>query len=285
MKLFSQGRKVILSVLFLFFSTLCGVIAQPHNIGQPDTRFLSQEGATEALNNFRRQRIVGDYAMRFILEKTDLKGKKTSLFGSMWGGWREGNVVRLEVPKQKEFNGLELLVYGGQDAKAWMITGDGSIEKLDEKKYATPIVDEFVFTPFHILMPFIYWNDATYTGGAKVKGRNVQKFELRPPKDYSADVSMIRIYLDDVYNALIKAEIFDKAGTMQTELTVSTIKKVQDQWIAKTIDLIDAKKKDKLRLIVKEAALNLDIENSIFEPEGLKKLYPKVPQNVFSDMD
>lgn len=284
MKHFFKGRKAIFSVLFLFLFSV-GANAQPHGGGSRDTRFLSAEGATEVLNNFRNQRVLGDYAMRFILEKTDIKGTKTSLFGNMWGGRRDdSNVIRLDIPKQKTFSGLELLVYGGKDAKAWMIPGEGKLETLDETKYSKPIVEEFVFTPFHILMPFIYWNDSTYTGGTKVKGRKVQIFELKPPKDYSADISMVRIYLDDVYNALIKAEIFAKDGSMETELTVSTIKKIQEQWIAKKIDLIDSKRKDKLSFQVKQAALNLDIENSIFQSENLRKLYPQIPLEAFSDL-
>jgi hypothetical protein len=94
---------------------------------------------------------------------------------------------------------------------------------------------------------------------------------LAAPK---ADVGAVRAFLDTQFNAIIQTEILTRAGKSAKTFSLLSLKRVGEQPIPKEVDYRNETTRDKTRLQVTAAALNLALSPDIFSPAHLTQPAP-----------
>ena len=79
----------------------------------------------------------------------------------------------------------------------------------------------------------------------------------------------MRIYLDTQFNALVQTELLGARNAVLKTFSLVDLKRIGEQWIPKTFDVRDDRTRDKTRLEVTAAGLNLDFSQTLFEPAQL----------------
>jgi len=247
---------------------------------------LTPEEAGNRLQVFRDQRLSKDFTFQFELEHIPRRGDSSVYNGYLWGTWNEqGPLMRARFsinPDTISGPSLEIILQNGKRPRAWF----RQIESTESQDPATlpafielppphwyrPILPQVDYTPFDLLMPFTYWDDTSYVGPEKVKGRPAQVYKALPPANFpgaNLKFSSINYALDDSYNALLRVQLLDKEQKSSQTFQILSFKKVEDeQWIVKTIDLINEDTRDKARFKVKGAKLHGTLPGVVFDPSS-----------------
>ncbi len=157
------------------------------------------------------------------------------------------------------------------------LTGD----ELSEPLFGTDI------TPFDLQLPYLYWNDFIYEGVTRYRGRPTEVFILYPPvdeKDLYPGITGVRLYLDSQFNAMMQAAILDEKLEVVKELNLLEIRKVQESWIAKTIDVRRANGL-KTRFRVDAASIDNLWDARLLLPESLSGKLPEVSAEELTRID
>lgn len=227
------------------------------------------------LDQLRYARLEGDYSFRFALEHFPREGSSTTYYGTMWGTWMGGalmNRVHLDTSRQvgESAPQLRLLQRSGADPALWLLHEDGNLYQPSVAESHQPLIEELTFSSFEIQMPFIFWSDYTYEDSLRVKGRPAHVFVMHAPASHqAAGIGGVRIYVDEGFHALLRAEILDTEDEIIKTIKVLSFKRVDGQWIVKSVDLLDARNRDKTRFSVLAAAVGQNIPYAHFLPDSL----------------
>jgi hypothetical protein len=254
------------------------VFAQSDKFNQPVDRpalgNADQAEGAKILADFRRAGIAGDYWLEFELRVLPWKGTERAVKGTMFGmRGPSGPLSRLTVAGQR------WLIESGPQPSAWSVGGDRQPRALPAGEANRAIADTGV-TVFELQMPFLYWTDFTYEGQARVRGRPTHSFVLRPPAGAPVPVpglTGVRVLIDAQFQALVQADELGASGAVEKSISLLDLKKVGEQWLVKTIDVRDARSRDKTRFSVTAAALGLELPNALFTPDHLADESPAVP--------
>lgn len=271
-----------------------GLLAQPGNRGRAadiEPELDPEEGARR-IAAFRQARLMGDYLFDFELRYMPRRGDDQVYRGVMTGTWNSaGPVTRIDIdansPAAMDQPGLSpfrLLVQNGKKSERFIarVHGDSETERLEEADLFSPLLPGLTYTPFDLQMPFIFWDSYEYEGNDRVKGRPAHTFLMFPPeniREINTKLYAVRMALDADYNALLRVELLDENESIYKSFRVLNFKKVQDQWIIKTIDLVNDEDRDKTRLRILSASLGLDIDDAHFSMEGLQEP-PRLPSSL-----
>ncbi len=269
---------------FLVFGTVHAQAGKPGARGRESMEVapLSQEEGREQLEAFRRQRLSGDYVFRFELVHYPRRGPKISYEGYLWGTWnREGPRSRIIIWKDNQTGqpAVDMIVQNGHSPKVWVAGENGRAVEMSKDKMRDPVLEGIVFTPFDLLMPFIYWDNFEYGGSERRSGRPHDTFNMLPPPGWeknAPDLQSVAITLDRNFRALNKIEEIDQQGEAMRTFKVVSYKEVDDQYIVKEIDLVDDKTHDKTRFAVVAAAVDVDLPASTFDPRAIGVGLPPV---------
>jgi hypothetical protein len=240
-------------------------------IGKPD-----QEQGRAVLEQFRGQGIAGDYYLEFELRVLPRHGAERVLPGRLWGSRNAaGPISRISVRSAEADAAPEarLLVQSGASPQLWSWSEEsgGAVEQPGAGALFAPVAGTDL-TPFDLQMPFLYWPEFVYEGLVRMRGRPAHQFLLYPPAEITAQhpaLTGVRVYLDTQYTALVEAEMIGDGGRPLKTLSVLDLKKVDQQWIVKSIDLRDEATGNKTRFTVTAAALNQTFPAAIFDPARL----------------
>ncbi len=254
-------------VILLFFSSCHAGGGEP----KPE-----QENPTTVLEEFRRQGLSGTYSLLFNLRHIPKQGSERYYQGQLWGSWSgrgARTIIKVRpLPKGRESE-VRLFVQNGSKSSAWTTEKDrAKLRTIEGSELFQPLYPGLVFTPFDLQMPFIYWDEYVYEGRSKLKGRRVHSFLMLPPlsiRRASPNLAGVRISVDAVFKALIKAEILGPSRKSLKTFKIVSLKKIQNQVIIKRIDLLDEVSRDKTRFTISGADLDLEIEESFFRPDAL----------------
>lgn len=253
-------------------------VAAPLNTPPPLKEFGQRNSAEakQALDQLRHQGIAGNYYLEFQLRIMPRRGEERLANGRLWGGRNaSGPLTRVSIaPPTAAENATErrLLIQNGARPAVWRWETGKSVEMVGVASLFEPIVPNTELTAFDLQMPFIFWNDFTYEGVTRFRGRPAYVIRLRPPADFAAKysaLSAVRVHLDTQFNALVQTEIIGLKGAVVKTLSLVDLKKIDEQWIPKTFDLRDEPTRNKTRLSVTGAALNLEFSPTLFEPAEL----------------
>lgn len=229
------------------------------------------EEAARILDQFRRAGLAGEFFLEFDLRSLPRRGEEKTYQGRLWGGrTAQGAAFRIELADAKG-DAQRLLLQNGEQAAVWRWRG-GAVEKLDAAASLVPLVPGVEVSAFDLQMPYLYWPDATLEKLARVLGRPAYAYLFRaPPGLLSAEdgVAAARAYLDTQFNALMQTELLGPTGRVVKTFSLVSLKKVGEQYLPKQADYRNEVTRDKTRLQVTGAALNLRLPATVFSPAGL----------------
>ncbi len=237
------------------------------------------EGA-KRMASFRAQRLEGDFCFKFQLEHKPRRERTVRYHGIMYGSWNErGPVSRFKLYPEKmgkdapaENSPIELIVQNGIAPEVWIRRqASEPFILIEDGALFEPVFNGVLYTPFDLQMPFVFWNDYAYEGPSRVLSRIGQRFLMQPPVDSLAaqnGITAVRIALDDAYYALLQVEVLGEASVARSSFTVSSLKKVQGQYIVKEIELKNLQSKDATDFKVKAASVGLIFDAAVFDPDS-----------------
>lgn len=276
-----------LSALPLAFVAPVSAVAQ-HS--QMDFKQLTQEEGRAVLREFRKFRFPADYCMDFeIVHKPRKSDDETVYAGTMWGTWDDGAIIRMEIRKAGDSveNTKKFLIKNGEKPELWTLDENGKAAKIDGDS-AAPFFDGLIFTPFDVQTPFLFWEDFTYETTKRSRGRPVHFFSMTPPENFkksNPDIGSVRIGIDRAYNVLMSVEVLDSDGARLKNFFVGSVKKIQDLYTFRELELRDERSRDRDTLVVKRAAMRLRFDPEFFSPENLAEKSPNLPDNLFEKLD
>jgi len=242
------------------------------------------EGAAR-LAAFRQSRLQGDFCLRFQLVHIPRRGDETTYDGMAWGTWdAQGPLTRFQLrpaaaneseppdPEKRDANTWEWLVQNGPEPKIWVLApGAKAARELPPESWHEPLFPGLVYTPFDLLMPFMFWPKFEYDGPERVGGRVADAYVMLPPDSPTTTppAEPVRVALNREFNALVRAEQLDAARQPARELDVLSFENVEGQWLPKAFDLLNVTGRDKDRFAVTAAALNLPPAPARFDPGQL----------------
>jgi len=262
-----------------FFVIGAAVIAHPGSAAVPLSKppELAQVDLPDAaeiariLVQFRQTGIAGDYFLEFELRTLPRRGEEKSFTGKMWGSRNTlGAITRVSLDDGTGREQRLLIQNGGQPA-VWQLTGE-AVAQRDAAAAFAPLVPGVNLTTFDLQMPFLYWPGVTLEKITRMRGRPAHVFVFSPPAAFAAkhpDVGAVRAYLDTQYNAPTQIETIGRDGRVTKTLSLLDLKKVGEQWIPKSFEVRDETTRDKTRLNVTAAALNLALPSVVFMPAHL----------------
>jgi hypothetical protein len=228
------------------------------------------------LDEFRKKGIAGDYYLEFALRVLPRRGEERTVAGRMWGSRNfQGPISRVVIGPTANLAEQRLLVQNGPVGAVWSWSAAivGEPPALNPGALFAPLAGTDL-TAFDLQMPFLYWDDFIFEGVAPVRGRPAHMFLLYPPATIATlrpDLMGVRVALDTQFGALVQAQLIGEGNRILKSTTVLDLKKVDDQWIVKTIDLRDEATRNKTQFTVLRAALGLDFSATLFTPAGLSE--------------
>ena len=241
-----------------------------------------QEEGRRIIAAFRQMGLAaGDFYLEFDLHVLPRRGPERVQHGQIWGSRNDQGAVSRVVLKDETGGERRLLVQNGPQPAIWSWqTGAATAQRLGLAEQFLPLA-ETDLTPFDLQMPFLFWNDFTFEGVARLRGRPAHRFLFLPPPDVAAAhpaLTGVRVSLDTQFHALVDTELIGEGGRVLKSVSLLEVKKVQeqseskkgqDQWIVKTIDLRDETTRNKTRFAVTGAALGLNLAPALFDPATL----------------
>ena len=275
--MFSPGRNAPAIVWRAFFLISLGAFPARGAAPAASPPELAQVGLPDAaeaarlLEQFRRAGVAGEFFFEFDFRTLPRRGEERIFKGRLWGGRRaQASLFRVELTDQAGGN-HRFIIRNGQEAAVWRWE-EGRARSLDLAASQTPLLPGVEISAFDLQMPFLYWPDAKLEKLTRVWGRPAYAFMFRAPPDLPATpagVTAARAYLDTQFNALMQTELLGAAGRVVKTFSLISLKKVGDQHIPKQADYRNELTRDKTRLQVTGAALDLRLPAATFEPEGL----------------
>lgn len=276
--MFSPGRNApanawraffLLPLLALPFARGAAPAASPPELAQ--VGLPNADEAARLLQQFRRAGVAGDFFFEFDFRALPRRGVEQVFKGRLWGGRRaQASVFRVEIT---DLTGAQhrFLLRSGPDGAVWR-WDEGKPKALDLAASLAPLIPGVEITAFDLQMPFLYWPDAKLEKLTRTWGRPAYAFLFSAPPDLAsapAGVTAARAYLDTQFNALMQTELLGSAGRVVKTFSLISLKKVGEQHIPKQADYRNELTRDKTRLQVTGAALDLSLPAATFAPEGL----------------
>lgn len=269
----------VLRRAFFFFLAAALAAGGALRAAQPPVKppALSQAGkadaeeAAEILRQFRQSGVPGQYYLEFELVSLPLRGEEQTFQGRYWGARNEqGAITRVEITDAAGHK-HRLLLQNGEQGAVWRLT-EGKVTKLGTSDLFQPLIPGVEVTPFDVQMPFLYWPDAKLEKLERTEGRPTNVFRFSsPPAFAGGEVAAARGYLDTQYNALRKSELLDSTNRVLKTFSLLGFKKVQDQYLPKSADYRNDRTRNKTRLVVTAAAVNLELPAATFDSAMLTR--------------
>jgi hypothetical protein len=238
---------------------------------------LDPAEAKLALEQLRHLGIAGNYYLEFELRVMPRRGEERVIQGKQWGGRDAmGTITRVSLMLPAELAGgsaeRRLLIRNGPQSAVWRREPSGNVEMLGVSSLFEPLVAGTDLTAFDLQMPYIYWDAFTYEGIERFLGRPSYVLFLQPPAEFKLKypaLSGVRIHLDTQYSAPMQTQLVGKDGEVLKTISMVDLKKVGDQWIPKAFDSRDETTRNKTRMSVTAAALDVEFSRALFEPAQL----------------
>jgi len=237
-------------------------------LGKPD-----QEEGRRVIAEFRQMGLAaGDFFWEFDLHILPRRGPERVQHGQMWGTRNaQGALTRVVLKDEAGVERRLLVQYGPQPAIWSWQPGAAGTQRLGLAEQFLPLAQTDL-TPFDLQTPFLFWNDFTFEGVARLRGRPAHRFLFLPPPAVVAAypaLTGVRVSLDTQFHAPVETELIGGGGRVLKTVSLLELKKTQDQWIVKTIDFRDEATRNKTRFTVTGAALGLTFAPALFEPAAL----------------
>jgi hypothetical protein len=237
------------------------------------------------IEDFRQKGLSADLYLQFEFRVMPRRGEGKTVAAHLWIGRNEkGPIWRMELNPDDSAAQRRLLVQNGPQSALWSWQPgplNQTAKPLGLDALFEPLADTD-FTAFDLQMPFLYWNDFVFEGVARVRGRPAHVFLMYPPAEITAkhpQLTGVRVYLDTQFNALVQAEQIGADNHLLKSITILDLKKVDEQWIPKSIDVRDEVTRNKTRFAVTHVAARMDFLPTVFEPAVLPESIQPPPDD------
>ena len=244
-------------------------VTPPTNLAQVGLPDAAE--AQRILTQFRQSGIAGAYYFEFELRELPRHGDETILLGKLWGSRNELGAVTRVVLTDAAGHEHRLLLQNGAQATVWRWNA-GKAAALEADALFAPVVPGVELSAFDLQMPFLFWPDAEVVSIARIRGRPAHAFVFRPPATFAAPnaaFATVRSFFDAQFNVPTQTELLDQKGGVTKTLALLDLKKVSGQYIPQSFEVRDEVSRNKTRLVVIAAALNLDLAERWFVPANL----------------
>lgn len=226
------------------------------------------EGA-RLLAEFRGLGPAGDYYLDFELQVRPRRGAGQVFSGQLWGTRNAFGPLSRVVLHDPATGPRRLLIQNGPSPAVWSWAADRDDPgPADSTRLFAPLLPGTDLTLFDLQMPYLYWPEFVFEGVTKLRGRPAHVFLLYPPEEVVAlqpELHGVRVYLDTQFRALVQSELIGEDNRPLRTLSVLDLKKIDDQWMVKTIDVRDETTRNKTRFQVVRAAMGLDLAPQVFD--------------------
>lgn len=242
-----------------------------------------QAKGRELVSDFR-ERTLGDGYFEFELRFMPRRGEDRVTPGRMFLGRNSlGPVSRTSLWPDDPVKEIRLLVQNGPASRVWrwQPTDAIAIAPLGAEALFAPLADTDL-TPFDLQMPYLFWPEFVYEGTVKIRGRLADSFLFYPPTalaEQQPELTGVRVYVDTQFHAMVQSEWIGEGNRILKTLQMVDFKKVDEQWVVKTIDLRNEKTRDRTRFLVKGAAMGIAWPQTLFEDTGLAAPAPLVSKD------
>jgi hypothetical protein len=215
--------------------------------------------------------LSGPYYFEVELSVLPRRGE-TRRMSARWFGSRtaSGTLARLELAPGGDRN-IVLVVHGGVAPAAWRGETGGAFEVLEDGRLSENLEGTHV-SAADLSTPFMQWTDHVYEGLARFRGRPTHVFLLYPSDgdaERYPEIGGARVFIDTAYQAISQAQWLDELGNPTKTITVLDLKKIEERWIVKSFEIRDEKSRDKTRLSITAAALDVALPAELFVAEGV----------------
>lgn len=240
----------------------------PPNRGTPGE--LSSAEAESLWTQFLRRQAIGSFYFEFELQFRPARLETQNFDGRFWGSWQPGDQRTRFQLQNSEQEGFErwLMLNGLQPELYHYRTSEEGIQQIPETAWFEPLTAELPLPPFFILMPYLYWGNPEYLGPSRVLGRPVHTFRLtNPDPDHSVRHADIRI--DEDFYALLEAGFLNAEKDVIFQLEIRSLKKVEEEWIPRTLVWKNLQSRDTFVLKIQAAALGFSLPDGLLQPACL----------------
>ncbi len=246
--------------------------------GEPD-----QAKGLEILQSFRNSGLAGDYFLNFSLQTYGADREKFQVAGVLYGS-RNGNgpisLIEIDEPSGSG-RSVRYLIQNGPEPFVWRADEGDEIPVLLTGGVLSQTLFGTDVTPFDLQLPYLFWEDFTYEGQVRFRGRPTNVFLLFPPEREEGlypGITGVRLYLDSQFNAMMQAEILNEALEVGKKINLLKIKKIDGEWMAKAID-VRMPDGVKTRFRIESASMSCAWDPSMFEPVKLIKELPQLDES------
>lgn len=109
------------------------------------------------------------------------------------------------------------------------------------------------FSWLDLSLCFLWWTEAKLAGREIVRGRPCFVVEVRPPPEEKSPYSMARLWIDEEIRMMLQAEAYDGKGAPARRLWVKSVKKINDAWMIKDVDVESYPLVHRTKLTIQEA--------------------------------
>ena len=276
-----------------FAAVLTGIVpflfaAQPTRppelaqVGKPD-----DQEAARLIQQFRNSGIPGEYFLEFELRSLPRRGEGPTFKGRWWGSRNDlGAVTRIELTDAKGA-AHRFLLQNGERPAVWRLK-DARPVQVGIADLMTPLIPGVEISAFDLQMPYLYWPQPSVEKITRVLGRPAHAFVFPAPAEFKVkypDISAARAYLDTQFNVPMQSEIIGRNGKVAKTWAVLSLKTVDKQTLPKSVDYRNETTRDKTRLQVTGASLNLELPDSLFQPDSLTRAAATPPPDRIVQVD
>ncbi len=247
-------------------------------IGLPD----QAEGAR--ILEASRQIGFGDsFHLEIELRLLPRRGAEVRMPGRWMGtSTASGPITRLEVFPENAAPEI-WIIQGGTRPQAWRRGPDGRTIAVDDP---TATIAGSQVSAADMQTPFMRWDEFTYEGMTRFGSRPTHVFLLYPPEAEAGrypGIGGVRAFIDTQFSALSQVQWVDERGEALKTITAGSVRKVPgvERWIVATLDVRDEQTRDKTRIVIRAAALDLPMPAELFLPDDtLERSTLDVPEDA-----
>jgi len=268
--------------LFLPFQIALGNVVFPTRGFSP---ILDHKQAAEKLDKFKdfffqetpKEFSHLGYLYRFKFTHYPKEGEATTHHGLLSGPAPESTTQRVDFFSLREETSPHLsflLSRGLKKPQVWRWSLEMQSPKiLLAEDWLTPWLEGINHTPFDLLMPFLSWPNE-YEKSGRVCGRPAHLFIFNPPSGNpfsQTKLTSIRLAIDHVYPAPLRVQHMDGGILPARTFSLQSFKKVDEQWVVKTIDVKDRDSGSTTRFELEAVAHGIDLHESTFQGGQLNR--------------
>lgn len=241
---------------------------------------LNAAEAQAFLERLRTQRLQNDFIFEFVFVHLPHRGDSRMYQGELWGAWHHGTpVLRASISPDEAGEEsvpsapLELLLHAGSQPEIWRKDTAGKVRPIIEADWSQPILEGLTYSAYDLGLPFLYWSDTRYDDSRRFRGRPVHFFRAYPPGDQRHSVQgrtigYVEMAVDTDFFALLRARFYSEDGVHLRTLNINGFKQLDsEQYIIRSIDLVDETTREKTRFNVIGANDQVNLDPAIFAPE------------------